>query len=66
MLQRTSAAGAAAVVTALGLTAPTAQHLEAIPEGIVAVATPEPAVRYARLDPDPAERAVLTGFLRTG
>ena len=66
VLQRTSAAGAAAVVTALDLTAPTAQHLEAIPEGIVAVATPEPAVRYARLDPDPAERAVLTGFLRTG
>jgi type VII secretion protein EccE len=66
VLQRTSAAGAAAVVTALSLTAPTAQHLEAIPEGIVAMATPEPAVRYARLDPDPAEREMLTGSPRTG
>jgi len=58
MLQRTTPMGASAVAGALGLPSSSRQALQMVPDGMLAVAT-RGSVRFARLAPDPAERAVL-------
>ncbi len=63
LLERTTPQGAAAVVTALGLPRSCTQSLQMVPDGIVAVALPG-SVRFARLAPDQAERAILAESLR--
>ncbi|HUZ24173.1 MAG TPA: hypothetical protein VMV07_10465 [Streptosporangiaceae bacterium] len=66
MLQRTTAAGAAAVTAALVLGQSVAQSLQTVPDGTVAVARPGAAVRLAQLAPGPAERTALAGSLQRG
>jgi hypothetical protein len=66
LAQRTSALGAAAVVSALSLPGSAGHALGAIPDGVVAVARPGSSLRFARLVPDPAERSVLASSLQSG
>lgn len=63
--QRSSRLIAASAAAALDLPAAAARSLEAVPDGLVAVARPG-AVRFARLVPDQAERSILVSSMRTG
>jgi type VII secretion protein EccE len=65
VLQRASAPMAAAAAAAVGLSGPAARSLEAIPDGVAAVARPGAAVEFAWLAPDAIERGLLSGSLRS-
>ena len=66
LMQRTGHSGTDAVATALGMSPGERQSLQQMPEGIVAVARRGTPIRFARLDPDPAESSIVAAALQAG
>lgn len=65
VLQRSSPRLAASLVSSLDLPQQAARSLQAIPDGLVAVARPG-RIRFARLVPADAERSILAGSMQPG
>ena len=65
VVQRSSQALAASLISSFDLPRPAARSAQAIPDGQVAVAWPG-LIRFARLAPDAAERSILAGSMKSG